>query len=114
MGRPDHGQLEGRHGADVLAHPLDQLFRQLGVGPIHARLGDDEPDGDLALERVGHAHDGALGDIRVPGQHLLHGARREPVAGHVDDVVHAAHDVEIAVLVLVTRVARQVVAVPVR
>ena len=77
---------------------------------VHAGLGHDEPDRHLALERVGHADDRALGDVRVRGEHLFHGAGREPVAGHVDDVVHAAHDVEVAVLVLVAGVAREVVA----
>ena len=43
------------------------------------------------------------------GEHLFHRSGREPVAGDVDDVVHATHDVEVAVLVLVARVAREVV-----
>jgi hypothetical protein len=45
------------------------------------------------------ADDGALGDVAVRGEHLLHAAGREAVAGDVDDVVGAAHDVDVAVVV---------------
>ena len=44
------------------------------------------------------------------GQHLLHAAGREPVAGDVDDVVGAAHDEDVAVLVLEAGVGGFVVA----
>ncbi len=43
-------------------------------------------------------------------QHLFHPARRQPVAGDVDDVVGAGHDVDIAVLVHVAGVRGRVVA----
>ena len=46
----------------------------------------------------------------MKGEHLFHRPGREPMAGHVDDVVDAAHDVEIAVVVLVAGVAGQVEA----
>jgi hypothetical protein len=52
-----------------------------------------------ALQLVGDADHGAFGDVRMGGEHLLHAAGRQAVAGDVDDVVGAAHDVEIAVLV---------------
>jgi hypothetical protein len=54
---------------------------------------------DLALERVGHADHRDLGDVRVAGDALLDLARAQPVAGDVDDVVGAAEDEEVAVLV---------------
>ena len=44
------------------------------------------------------------------GQHLLHAAGREPVAGDVDDVVGAAHDEQVAVRVLEAGVRGLVVA----
>ncbi len=45
------------------------------------------------------------------GQHLLHPAGGEPVSGHVDDVVDAAHDRQVAVLVDEAGIPGQVVAV---
>ncbi len=49
-----------------------------------------KPQGTSPFIAVGDADDGALGDVRVPGKHLLHAAGREPVPRHVDDVVGAA------------------------
>ncbi len=50
----------------------------------------------------------------MTGQHLLDRTGGEPVAGGVDDVVGAAHDVHVAVVVEVARVGGQVVAVVLR
>ena len=44
------------------------------------------------------------------GKHLFQLAGGQAVAGHIDDIVGARHDVEIAVLVLVAGVARLVIA----
>ena len=77
----------------------------------HAGLQHHEPARHLALERVRHADDGALGDVGVRGQHLLHPAGGEPVPGDVDHVVGAAHHEQVAVVVEVPAVAGQVVAV---
>src|SRR2546430_16821483 len=62
------------------------------------------------LFRSGHAHHRALGHVAMGGEHLFHRPRGEPVARDVDDVVGAAHHPEIAVLILVAGVGRQVVA----
>ena len=43
------------------------------------------------------------------GKHLLQLARRQPVAGDIDDVISARHDVEIPVLILVAGVAGLVI-----
>ena len=43
------------------------------------------------------------------GEHLLHRSRRQAVARHVDDVVGAAHDVEVSLAIEVPGVAREVV-----
>src|SRR5499433_507508 len=104
------GELEGGHGPDPLSHALHELMTELVVGALHAGLGHHETNGHLALERIGHHHHRALRHVGMAGQHLLHGARGESVARHVDDVVHATHDVDVAVLVLESRVARQIVA----
>src|SRR5215468_3949285 len=112
LGQPLHhdGELEGGHGPDPLAHALHEIMTELVVGALHARLGHHEADGHLALESVGHAHYRALRHVGMTGQHFFHGARGEPVASDIDDVVDATHDVEIAVLVLEARVAGQIVA----
>ena len=46
----------------------------------------------------------------MEGEGLLHRPGREPVPGDVDDVVHPAHDVQVAVVVQVAGVARQIMA----
>src|SRR4029453_4474728 len=68
------------------------------------------PHGHLALDLVADADDRALGHVGMGGQDLFHAAGREPGPRDVDYVVHAAHDVDVTVLVPVAGVARQVVA----
>ena len=55
----------------------------------------------MAFEWVVDADDGAFGDGGVAGEDLFEFAGGQPVAGDVDDVVGAAHDVEVAVAVAV-------------
>ena len=105
-----HGLLVAGDGADRVPHHLGELFPDLFAVAVRARLEHHEPEGQLALELVVHADDRALGDVLVRGDDLFHLARGEPVAGDVDHVVHAAHDVDVAVLVDVPAVAREVVA----
>ena len=52
---------------------------------------------DLPLHGVGDADDGAFGHVLVLGHHLLHLARRQAMAGDVDDVVGARHHEDVAV-----------------
>src|SRR5205807_2163655 len=52
----------------------------------------------------------AFRHVGVAGEHFLHGAGRQSVAGHVDDVIDAGHDPDIAVVIDEAGVARQVVA----
>ena len=106
-----HGDvLEVRHGADVAPDQGDQVLDQDVLGHVHPGLEDHVAAGPLALERVGEADHGAFGDGRVLADHLFHGAGGEPVSGDVDDVVGAAHDEDVAVLVPVAGVAGGVVA----
>ena len=77
----------------------DEFRLDLVRRPVDAGFQHHEAAGHLALERILHADHGAFRDRRMGGQHLLHAAGRETVAGDVDDVVGAAHDVDIAVLV---------------
>ena len=77
---------------------------------LGARLQHDEPERHLPAQLVGDADHGALGDVGVRRDDLLHRAGREAVAGDVDDVVDAPHHEQVAVLVDVAAVAGQVVA----
>src|SRR5579885_2277510 len=104
------GEAERGDRADLVAHQLNDLPLDLLRRAVDAGLEHDEAARHLALELVLDAEHGALGDVGVGGQHLLHAAGREPVAGDVDDVVGAAHDEDVAVLVLVAGIRRLVVA----
>ena len=76
--------------------------------PAHALLQRDESSDALALDLVGPADDGGFGDCRMADQGALDFHRAEAVAGDVDDVVDAAHDPEVAVLVAAGAVAGEV------
>ena len=69
---------------------------------------DDEREDRLAGDRVVPADDGRLGDRRVVDQRDLDLDRREAVAGDVHHVVDAAEQPEVAVLVALRAVAREV------
>ena len=77
----------------------DAFLLDLGGRAVDAGLQHDEAARHLALQLVLDAEHRAFGDVLVRGQHLLHAAGRKPVAGDVDDVVGAAHHVDVAVLV---------------
>src|SRR5439155_2896326 len=97
---------------ELLAYPLAQLLRQsAGIAPGPLATEHDVGEHRLALDVVGLADDGGLGDARVRHQRRLdlHGA--EAVSRHPQHVVDATHDPEIAVLVAVRAVAGHVVAV---
>ena len=64
----------------------------------------------MALQIVMGAEDGTLGDIGMVGDDLLHRPGGEPVTGDIDDVVHTAHDIDIAVLVDIAAVAGIIIA----
>ena len=63
---------------------------------------------NLALHRVGQADDSTFGNRRVGCHSCFQSARGQAVAGNVDDVVGAAHDVDVAVFVDATAVTGQV------
>src|SRR5262249_11743661 len=102
-------ELEGGDGTDFFAHEPDAFLLDLGSRPLDAGLEHNEAAGDLALELVGDADHGALGDILMRGEHLLHSTGREPMAGDVNDIVGATHDVDVAVFVLEAGIRRLVI-----
>ncbi len=57
------GVLEGGDRADALAHQGDQFSRDIGLRAVRAGLQHDEAERRLTLQLVGHADDGAFGDI---------------------------------------------------
>jgi len=73
-------------------------------------LRTSQAQGRLAFELVGDPDHGALRDIRVRGEDFFDGTGREPVPGDIDDVVGASHDEDIALLVDVSGIGREVVA----
>ena len=100
---PTERPVVARHRAELAVHRLHHFAFQLEAC---GRIGDEvrilqhrEGHRHLALELVGHAHHRHLGHGRMAGDALLDLARAEAVAGHVDDVVGAAEDEEVAVLV---------------
>ncbi len=61
-----------------------------------------------ALDLVGHAHDGCLDDGLVADQGAFDFHRAQAVAGDIDDIVDASHDPEVAIVVALGAVAREV------
>src|SRR5262249_62110004 len=110
-------QLKGLVRTNPLQNKSDTFQLDLGGGPVHARFEYDEAARDLALERVGNADHRAFCDFPMAAKYLLHPTGREPMAGDVDDVVGATHDIDVAVLVLeagvrglvITRKLREVI-----
>ena len=107
----DHGGgTERGDRTDAVADQLHQLADDRVLGALDAGIEHREADRDLALEAVGDADHRAFGHIGMGRQHLFHAAGGEAMAGDVDDVVGAAHDVEVAVLVPVAGIGGLVVA----
>jgi hypothetical protein len=102
----------GRDRADLVATCSRRSSLQLLVAD--ALLHRDERGDRLALHLVRAADDGGLRDRRVVDQRALHFHRADAVAGHVQHVVDAAEDPEVAVVVALRAVAREVDAVPAR
>src|SRR5438093_492010 len=94
-------------GAELLPDVALQLGAQRLVGRA-ARARGDEADERAAPQLVRTAHDRGLRDLRVRDERALDLHRAEAVAGDVDDVVHAAHDPAVAVLVAPRAVAGEV------
>src|SRR5581483_5288166 len=116
LGRARLGQLGGEEdlvragdGADRLRHLLAELVLERLAGG-DARAGGDEARDALALDLVADADHRGLRHPRVADERAfdLHGA--ETVAGHVEHVVHAAEQPEVAVIVAAGAVAGEVLA----
>ena len=64
----------------------------------------------MAFQIICHADNGAFGNIGMAGQHLFHSAGRQAVAGNVDDIISAGHDVKIAVGIHISGIAGFVIS----
>ena len=95
--------LRGARGAQPLLHELAQLVRAHALAGLH----HDRSRHRLAPLLVGHAHHRAVGHARVLEQHVLDLAGRHVLAAAHDDVVGAALEEEVALLVDPARVARR-------
>ena len=98
-----------RHRANDRPHVRLQFFAQRFVRR-DARLQRDKADDGLPLQLIGPADHRRLRHARMRDQRALHLARAEPVARHVQHVVDAPHDPEVAVLVAPRAVAGEVAA----
>src|SRR6516165_7591986 len=98
--RHGNGDFERRDRADLVANERNAFLLDFSRRPVDAGFEHDEAAWHLALERILDAEHGAFGDVRMRGEHFLHATGREPVAGDIDDVVGAAHDENVAVVVL--------------
>src|SRR5205085_7447575 len=105
-GRPFNEVGRG-DGADLLAHPGDELLAQRLARRLAGVQGDVGVD-PLSLDVVRIADDGGFGDLGVGDQRALDLGGAHAVAGDVDDVVDAAGDPVIAVLVAPGAVAGEV------
>ena len=83
-------------------------LRHQGVIAAAAGLKGHEGHDPLALELIGHPHHGGLGHGRMAHQGAFDLHRAQPVAAHVDHVVHTAHHPEVAVSVAAGAIAGEV------
>ena len=67
---------------------------------VHAAFQRDKSDQRLAFQFIGPADDGGFRDVVIAHQRALDFRGAEAMAGDVQHVIDAAHDPEIAVLVL--------------
>ena len=94
-------------GADFFADPLDEFFLQR-VRRLLAQVQRDIGVDALALDIMRGTHDSTLSDFWVGDEGAFDLCRAHPVAGYVDDVVNAARDPVVAILIPPGTVAREV------
>ncbi len=91
--------LKAATGPIFVPDQLHDLLFYLQRRLRDAALQHDESARLLAFERVLDADHRAFRDVLMRGKNLLHPARREPMPCDIDDIVSAAHDEQVAVLV---------------
>src|SRR5688572_20474499 len=102
-----------RDRADLLAHPLRELSAQRIGGRLAALQGHVRVNA-LALDVVREADHRGFGDLRMRNERALDFRGADAMAGDVHDVVYAARDPPVTVLVAARAVAGEVPAAKVR
>src|SRR5215470_1680458 len=97
-----------RHRPDLVPNQLDELGTDHGRVGAGAGLEHHEAARYLPLDRIFDPDHGTLSHRGMAGQHLFHLAGGQPMAGHVEHIVGAAHDEQVPVRVHVTAVTGQV------
>src|SRR6266540_5591793 len=104
----DEVQLtDHRHRAELPAHGGQQLRAQR-IGRLMTLLERHEPADHLAAQLVGPTRDTGLGHRRMAQERGLHLDRADAVPGDLDDLVGAAAEPHVAVLVYGGRVPAEV------
>ncbi len=93
--------------ANLADDVLLELLRQ-GFARLDALLQGDERGDRLTLDLVRTADDGRFSDFRVIDERALDFHRADAMPGHVDHVVHAAEQPEVAVGVTLGAIAGEV------
>ena len=96
-------------GPDALPYVHEQAVAQVGVDDRSLFDGDVGIDA-LALHRLRVPYDGCFCDLRVRDERAFNFGRADAVARHVHHVVDATRDPEVAILVSIGAIAREVVA----
>src|SRR5690606_7934368 len=107
QGRGPVNHVRGGDGADLFADVLHENLLQF-VGVDLVGLERDVGVDALALDLVGEADHGGLGDGRVRDEGAFDLGGAHAVAGDIDHVIHAAGDPVVAVLVAPAAVAGEV------
>ena len=89
--------MSGRAMAPISLTTCSRRTPSISSERFHASGQGDETGDSLPLELMGNAHHSRLRHVGMGDHGALHLHGSQPVAGNVDDVVHAAHDPEVAV-----------------
>jgi len=89
---------------------VHQFGHQLLFLALHSGLEHHKAHRNLTLEIVVHTQYRAFSDVGMLGQNFLHTPCGEPVTGHVDHVIRAPHDPNVAVLIDESTIPGEVVS----
>src|SRR5690606_6028895 len=109
VGRPERHVLNGKHTARTFIGR--QVFAAVGDNfrPVErmARMRDRDSDRNFALVLVREPDDGADADVRMLVEQILDFQRVDIVAARNNDVLLASDNEDIAIFILISKVAAQ-------
>ena len=97
-------------GADLLAHHLDQFFFQCALIDRYAVFQYHQSHRHLAAQVVVDAKDRTFRHRRMGCDDLFHLPGGKAVPGHIDYVIDAPHDEDVAILIQITAITGEVIA----